>query len=302
VISFEHLTKEYNHKAVVDDLHFTIEKGEVFGLLGPNGAGKTTTILMLVGLIEPTKGRCVINDMDVVSNPINVKKIIGYMPDDMGFYPNLTADENLEYFARLYGQNSAIYDTLISDSLRKVGLAGVKKKVGEFSKGMIQRLGIAKILLNDPEIVIMDEPTANIDPPGVQVYRHLIMQLHNEGKTIIISSHVLSEIQKICTSIGLLFNGKLRLQAQMVELDNVIRQQTKNVTIIVETVDPISSLEHEKIMNIAFMDNNRKAIINSRSDIRADIGMELNDKKIRIRGLFLQETNLEQLFISNYSN
>jgi len=155
MIRCEHLTKVYNGVAAVDDLNLAIPAGEIFGLLGPNGAGKSTTILMLIGLIEPTSGACFIDGIEVAKNPIEVKHRIGYMPEDVGFYATLTAEENLDYSAKLYGMDAAVRRKRIPDLLSLVGLDGVEKVVGGYSKGMRQRLGLAKALINEPKVIIL---------------------------------------------------------------------------------------------------------------------------------------------------
>jgi len=150
---------------------------------------------MLVGMIEPTEGKCIINDIEVARNPLKVKELIGYLPENVGFYGNMTAEQNLDYFARFYATMDANKrKKRIEELLELVQLDGVSQKVGGYSRGMTQRLGLAKTLLNDPEVLFLDEPTANLDPEGVFQYRELIKQLSDEGKTIFVSSHILSEV------------------------------------------------------------------------------------------------------------
>ncbi|GAI87678.1 unnamed protein product, partial [marine sediment metagenome] len=189
MIKTENLTKVYNGNKAVDGLNLEIAEGDIFGFLGPNGAGKSTTILMLVGMIEPTEGKCIINEIEVARNPLKVKGIIGYLPEDVGFYGNMTAEQNLDYFARFYAAMDATErKKRIGELLELVQLNGVSQKVGGYSRGMNQRLGLAQALLNDPEVLFLDEPTANLDPEGVFQYRELTKQLSDEGKTIFISS------------------------------------------------------------------------------------------------------------------
>ncbi len=182
LIEFRDLVKTYNGVNAVDGLSLTINDGEIYGLLGPNGAGKSTTIPMLCGLIQPDSGECLINGVEVSKNPIEVKRNIGYMPEDVGFYQNMSAAQNLDFFARLFGITADERGARIDSLLELVGLGGVEKKVGGFSKGMRQRLGIAKTLINDPDVIILDEPTANLDPQGVADYRRIIRQISESGK------------------------------------------------------------------------------------------------------------------------
>ncbi len=227
MIKTENLTMVYNGNKAVDGLNLEIAGGDIFGFLGPNGAGKSTTILMLMGMIEPTDGKCIINDIEVARNPLKVREIIGYLPEDVGFYGNMTAEQNLaslyfhaNYFARFYAMDVNEMKKRIEELLELVQLDGVSQKVGEYSRGMTQRLGLAKALFNDPKVLFLDEPTANLDPEGVLLYREMIKQLSDEGKTIFVSSHILSEVSKVCKTIGIISKGKLIGNGALEELKN----------------------------------------------------------------------------------
>jgi ABC-2 type transport system ATP-binding protein len=210
MIKTENLTKVYNGNKAVDSLNLEIAEGNVFGFLGPNGAGKSTTILMLVGMIEPTEGKCIINDIEVARNPLKVKEIIGYLPENVGFYGNMTAEQNLDYFARFYATMDANErKKRIGELLELVQLDGVSQKVGGYSRGMTQRLGLAQALLNNPEVIFLDEPTSNLDPEGVLQIRQTLKKLSDEGKTIFFSSHILAEVAQVCKTICILSNGTL---------------------------------------------------------------------------------------------
>lgn len=301
MIQFDHLTKEYDGVTAVKDLTTEIPQGQIFGLLGPNGAGKSTTILMLIGLIEPTEGRCLINGVEVAKNPIRVKQDIGYMPEDVGFYSTLTAKENLTYFAKLFHMDYQEYHKRIPDLISLVGLDGVTKNVGEYSKGMRQRLGIANALLNDPSVVILDEPTANLDPQGVADYRKIVQGLAQEGKTVIVSSHILPEVSKVCTSIGLLMRGRLLAQGKWEDLNRMVgSRDCGNVTIIIETREPMPDLHQQEILSISYSDDRKRATFIARSDIRDDLIDSLSVSGTRIRELSLKSTSLEDLFLSYY--
>lgn len=255
MIKTTNLVKAYNGKNVVGDLNLTIENGEVYGLLGPNGAGKSTTILMLLGLIQPTSGECTINGLEVLKNPIKVKEQIGYMPEDVGFYPNLTARENLDYFGKLYGMDPVYRKKRIDELLELVGLSDTKSRIGGYSKGMRQRLGIAKALLNDPPIIILDEPTANLDPKGVSEYRAIIREITGPDRTILIASHILSEVSRVCTKLGVLRQGKLKTEGTWYELThNPNAIGLTRVLITIETRDPIDEISHPDIISIEYSD------------------------------------------------
>ncbi|MCW3137864.1 MAG: ABC transporter ATP-binding protein [Methanophagales archaeon] len=299
-IKTENLTKVYNGNKAVDGLNLEIAEGDIFGFLGPNGAGKSTTILMLVGMIEPTEGKCFINDIEVARNPLEIKKIIGYLPEDVGFYGNMTAEQNLDYFARFYAMDARERKKRIEELLELVQLAGVSQKVGGYSRGMNQRLGLAQALLNDPEVLFLDEPTANLDPEGVFQYRELVKQLSDEGKTIFISSHILSEVSKVCKTIGIISKGKLIAYGTFEELKKELRHLTENLRIIVETVEPLPEIEHEDIISAEYNENKRKVIIEAKSDIRDYISSRLFENGVRIKEMRVEEPTLEDIFLSVY--
>lgn len=211
VIELKRLTKRYGAQAAVNGLDLTIRKGEIFGLLGPNGAGKTTTILMMLGLTEPTSGAARVMGLDPVRQPLRVKRRVGYMPDDIGFYEDRTAFDNLVYTARLNGIPLPDAQERAMELLERVGLEGTTgKKVGAFSRGMRQRLGIADVLIKRPDVIILDEPTLGIDPEGVRELLELIRQLsRKEGITVLLSSHHLHQVQQICDRVGLFVRGEL---------------------------------------------------------------------------------------------
>ncbi|MFD2659865.1 ABC transporter ATP-binding protein [Paenibacillus thailandensis] len=211
IIELTGLTKKYGEQTAVNNLSLSIGKGEVFGLLGPNGAGKTTTILMMLGLTEPTGGSVKVCGLDPVREPLEVKRRVGYMPDDIGFYEDRTALDNLVFTARLNGIPAGEAQDEAHRLLERVGLAdALTKKVGAFSRGMRQRLGIADVLIKRPEVIILDEPTLGIDPEGVRELLKLIEELsRKEGLTVLLSSHHLHQVQQICDRVGLFVKGRL---------------------------------------------------------------------------------------------
>ncbi|RRJ64336.1 ABC transporter ATP-binding protein [Paenibacillus oralis] len=211
VVQLSQLTKKYGEATAVDHLDLSISRGEIFGLLGPNGAGKTTTILMMLGLTEPTSGHARICGFDPAREALRVKRIVGYLPDDIGFYEDRTALDNLVYTARLNGTPQKEAVQRAGELLEKTGLtAHSGKKVGAFSRGMRQRLGLADVLIKNPEVVILDEPTLGIDPEGVRELLGLISSLSRDEKlTVLLSSHHLHQVQQICDRVGLFVQGKL---------------------------------------------------------------------------------------------
>ena len=219
VIEAKDLTKRYGAAVAVDGVSFSIAPGEIFGLLGPNGAGKTTTILMLLGLTEITDGKARVLGHDPVREPLAVKRRVGYLPDAVGFYDNLSAADNLHYTGRLMGYGSAERKTRIADALERVGLSAVaEKKVKTFSHGMKQRLGLAEILMKDARVAIHDEPTNGLDPQASVELLDLIRTLKASGVSILLSSHLLDRVQSVCDRVALFTAGKIALMGTVGEL------------------------------------------------------------------------------------
>ena len=211
IIETEGLTKKYDSYTAVDNLTLQIREGEVFGFLGPNGAGKTTTLLMFLGLTEPTSGKVRVSGLDPTREPLRIKEKVGYLPENVGFYDDMDARQNLRYVARLNRIPDDISAKRIGELLKMVGLleeAG--KKVGTYSKGMRQRLGIAEVLVKEPRIVFLDEPTIGLDPDGTNRMLELIHSLSREKNiTVFLSSHMLEQVQKICDRVGIMIKGNL---------------------------------------------------------------------------------------------
>jgi ABC-2 type transport system ATP-binding protein len=216
VLETRDLTKRYDGNTVVDHLNLHVAESEVFGLLGPNGAGKTTTILMLLGLTEPASGSAKIFGFDSTHEPLKVKRVTGYLPERLGFYENLTARENLRFIAWLNNMTNEEADRQIGQVLDAVGLNEVADTaVGKFSRGMKQRLGIADVLVKKPRLAILDEPTAGLDPEGINQVLDLIAGLPKLDTTVVMCSHRLYEVQRICQSIAILAKGKLVVEGAL---------------------------------------------------------------------------------------
>ena len=211
IIETQNLSKSYGTQVAVNDLTFSIEEGEIFGFLGPNGSGKTTTLLMLLGLTEPTRGWARVADFDPTREPIKVKKIVGYIPENIGFYDDMNSIENLLFIARLNNIPDSVSSPKIQEALESVGLKDeAEKKVGAYSRGMRQRLGIAEILIKEPNIAFLDEPTLGLDPEGTTRITDYIQALSRDKNiTILLSSHDLKQVQKISNRIGIMINGQM---------------------------------------------------------------------------------------------
>ena len=211
IIELVDLTKTYGSFTAVDHLTLSIRKGEIYGLLGPNGAGKSTAILMMLGLTDPTSGSVKVCGIDSTTNPIEVKRKVGYLPEDVGFYDDYSGLENLLFTAQLNSIPVNKAREKAEQLLKRVGLTdAADKKVGKYSRGMRQRIGLADVLIKNPEVIILDEPTLGIDPKGVQEFLELILKLSKEeGHTVLLSSHHLHQIQEVCDRVGLFVSGRL---------------------------------------------------------------------------------------------
>lgn len=204
------LTKRYGALVAVNDLHLDVPRGSIFGLIGPNGAGKSTTFAMLASLLRPTQGSLMVMGANPSLKPRTVRRRMGYMPDNLGVYDNLRVDEYLEFFAASYGIPRHDWPGLIDGLLELVDL-GVKRTamVNSLSRGMKQRLSLARALVHDPELLILDEPASGLDPRARVELRELLLTLNGMGKTIIISSHILAELEEMCTDVAIMEAGKL---------------------------------------------------------------------------------------------
>jgi ABC-2 type transport system ATP-binding protein len=220
IVEAEGLTKKYGHQVVVNNLNLQIREGEVFGFLGPNGAGKTTTLLMFLGLTEPTSGKVRVIGFDPTRDPFHVKEKVGYLPENVGFYDDMDARQNLQYIARLNRIPDKVSAGRIDESLKVVDLLEeVGKKVGTYSKGMRQRLGIAEVLIKEPKLIFLDEPTIGLDPDGTNRMLDLIHSLSRDKNiTIFLSSHLLDQVQRICDRVGIMIKGDLVAMGPIEEL------------------------------------------------------------------------------------
>ncbi|MBT6164793.1 MAG: ABC transporter ATP-binding protein [Phycisphaerae bacterium] len=201
----------------VDGITFNIQKGELFGLLGPNGSGKSTTIKLILGLLNTTRGRLTVFGRE--PHDVAVKRFIGFLPEESYLYPYLNSTETLDYYGRLYGIGRKIRKRRSEELLEMVGLSQVAhRQVGEFSKGMMRRIGLAQALINDPELLILDEPTSGLDPIGTRQVKDLLVELKSRGKTILLSSHLLSDVEDVCDRMAILYGGKIHAEGTADEL------------------------------------------------------------------------------------
>lgn len=228
MIETKNLSKNFGDLAAVADLNLTIQDGDIFGFIGPNGAGKTTTMRILVTLLQPTRGKAFINGLDVGKNGKEVRRLVGYMPDFMGVYDDLKVFEYLEFFAAAFGIERKKRKSIVEGVLELTDLQSKRgAAVDSLSRGMQQRLGLARVLIHDPKVLILDEPASGLDPRARIEIRELLRELKRMGKTIMISSHILSELEEICDHIGIIEHGRLVFSGTLEEIRPRLGIQSK---------------------------------------------------------------------------
>ncbi len=303
-IETQDLTKKYDGVTVVDHLNLHIKEKEVFGLLGPNGAGKTTTILMLLGLSEPASGTARVFGFNPTREPLKVKRLIGYLPEKVGFYENLTARENLKFIAELNNLSSAEAGRKADEVLEMVNLTDrANGAVGKFSRGMKQRLGIADVLIKSPKVVFLDEPTAGLDPEGINSLLDLIAGLPKAGTTVVLSSHQLYQVQRVCHSIGILSKGKMVIEGNIDELGREALAGGR-YRIMVETAQPSPQLvdvikKIKGVLNVEAEAN--KLIVSTESDLRAEISKAVVGNDAPLIQVKIQEFSLDEIYMKYFS-
>lgn len=240
LMQVERLTRRYGETRAVDDLNFTLHRGEALGLLGPNGAGKSTTLRILAGVLAPDAGRIVINGIDLLDQPRRAKQAIGYLPEPPPLYPELTVDEQLHYSARLHGLSRAASRQAIVRVKERCGLTEMGRRLtGNLSRGYQQRIGLAQAILHDPPVIILDEPTAGLDPIQLREIRNLICALSREYG-VILSTHLLAEVQITCSHVLILRAGRQVYSGALAELDP--RQQPGRLLVGMNTPPPVTVL------------------------------------------------------------
>lgn len=301
IIQLTDLTKKYGAFTAVNQLNLTIQKGEIFGLLGPNGAGKSTTILMMLGLTDPTSGEVRVCDINSTTHPLEVKRKVGYLPDDVGFYDDRTGVENLIYTAELNGFSRVLAREKAEELLIKVGLeVDTKKKTGKYSRGMRQRLGLADVLIKQPEVIILDEPTSGLDPAGVHEFMNLIVQLSREqGLTVLFSSHHLHQVQQVCDRVGIFVGGHLLAEG---DIPSLSQKLFAGEPFVIEAhvdsdqeVDLTSCLQNiNGVLNVA--KQNRLYRMGCSKDVTPDIARAIVQSGVGLTGLYKKEYGLDDIY------
>jgi len=301
VVETKNLCKNYDGVKAVENLNLRIRRGEIYGFLGPNGAGKTTTILMLLGLTEPTSGEVRVCGHDSIREPLEVKRITGYLPENVGFYEDLTARENLRYIARLNGIPDRESARKIDEVLEKVGLLEVADwPVGKFSRGMKQRLGIADVLIKDPLLAILDEPTAGIDPEGANQILELIVDMSRErNMTVMLASHLLHQVQRICDRVGILSKGRLVAEGTVDELGaRIIGEGGATVEVQVSKLTPDLLQAVKRIRGVREVEASGNTLrIRCDGDLRAQISRAIAESGGTLLELRGQLHTLEEIYL-----
>lgn len=224
MVDIEELTKRYGKFVALDHMNLHIDKGEIFGFVGPNGAGKTTTMRIMCGLLKATSGKVTIDGVDALGRPADVKRKIGYVPDFFGVYDNLKVMEYMDFYGSMYGMSKREVENVADKYLELVALQDKKDEfVDSLSRGMKQRLCVARALIHDPELLVLDEPSSGLDPRSRHDMKNILRDLKEMGKTIVISSHILPELSEMCTSIGVIDHGKIVASGSVDEIVMVIR-------------------------------------------------------------------------------
>jgi ABC-2 type transport system ATP-binding protein len=303
LIEAKNLVKRYNGTPVVKGISFSVGAGEIFGLLGPNGAGKTTTILMLLGLSDITEGQARVCGYDPVREPLSVKRRVGYLPDQVGFYDNLTAADNMRYMARLIGLSAQQREQRIASSLEHVGLTGVAdKRVATFSRGMRQRLGLAEILMKEAQIAILDEPTSGLDPQATLELLEIIRNLKNHGVSVLLSSHLLERVQSVCDRVALFNQGKIVLLGTVAELGRQVLGGGSYVDIEAEgqgLADRLATVPGVRAVETTGPKNFR---LLAEGDVRPEAAAAVVSAGGRLLRLSVEEPSLEMIYTRYFQN
>jgi len=303
MIETKNLTKNYGNLTAVDDLNLTIRDGDIFGFIGPNGAGKTTTMRILVTLLEPTRGKASINGLDVSRHGKKVRRLVGYMPDFMGVYDDLKVFEYLEFFAAAFGIERKKRKSIVEGVLELTDLQSKRSvTVDSLSRGMQQRLGLARVLIHDPKVLILDEPASGLDPRARIEIRELLRELKRMGKTIMISSHILSELEEICDHIGIIEHGRLVFSGTLEEILSRLGIQSKvrvrvanNQDKAVELLTALPQIRQVQVFGdyiaVTFREGKDGDGIIARTLVNADLDIvSIQPERLKLDDAFLQLT------------
>jgi ABC-2 type transport system ATP-binding protein len=299
MIETENLTRKFGDLTAVDNLTLRVDKGEVFGFLGPNGAGKTTTVRMLCCLISKTSGNARIGDYEIgrQEDALKIRKIIGLVPDNVGLYDSLTAYENLDYYGTLYRRTDSQRKESNEYFLKLLGLWEKKDALaGTFSKGMKQKLAIARALVHDPEILFMDEPTANLDPEASKAVREFILELKKEKKTIFLNTHNLDEAQRICDRIGIL-NTRLMAVGTPEELERSVHGRKTVIQLRQVSEAILDSVKRLQVKNMVRKGNKLMVDVANPEEENPDIVSAIVAAGGRVETVMVTSSSLEDAYL-----
>lgn len=304
VVETSRLTKRYHDLVAVNDLNLKVEEGEIFGFLGPNGAGKTTTILMLLGLTEPASGQAKVCGFDPTHQPLEVKKRVGYLPENPGFYDDLSGRENLFYIARLNRIPTDEARRRITRLLEQIGLGSDgDRAVKEYSRGMKQRLGIAEVLIKEPQALILDEPTLGLDPDGAARILALITGLSRErGLTVLLSSHFLHQVQQTCHRVGIIVKGKMIAQGKVDQLGSAVFKE-RQWNFLVEVEGSRDGLENElrALHGVAGIEpRHRGWFLRCTRDVRPEVLSLVSRRGLSLLQLRSEDATLEDIYLKYF--
>ncbi len=286
----------------IDNVSIKVPKGVIFGLLGPNGAGKTTLLSILIGLTLPTSGSGKVLGYDIIKESIEIRKRTGVLPENFGFYEHLTPVENLRLIAKLNDIPENETEKRIKEILDLVGLREhTRKRVGEFSRGMKQRLGLASALLKDPELLLLDEPTVGIDPKGVKEFRDLVVKLTREGKTVVISTHLLRELGSLCNFVAIIREGRILIEGSVSDIINRFMKEKGFLYKILFEGELEDSLLQELrslsgVESISIRD--QELIIKCNTDQGEKLYETITKYRLQLREFTLVKPTLEEIFLS----
>ncbi len=301
MIEVLNFTKRYGDFVAVDNLSFSLGKGEIFGFIGPNGAGKSTTIRFLATLLRPTSGEGRIAGHSVTADPMAVRRVIGFMPDDFGVYDGMKVWEFLDFFAVAYEIPRTQRKKIIGEVLELLDLAHKKEDyVNGLSKGMKQRLCLAKTLVHDPPVLILDEPASGLDPRARLEMKALLNELRRMGKTILISSHILSELADFCTSIGIIERGKLLAAGSIQDIQQQIRShRVLKIRLLDETTDRVEAILRDEpaIRMVESYDHTVTAELEGVDEDMARLLRKLMDSGVAVSSFEEEPLSLEEVFM-----
>ncbi|HKA32463.1 MAG TPA: ABC transporter ATP-binding protein [Candidatus Binatia bacterium] len=304
VIETENLTKRYRNLIAVNGLSFGVDQGEIFGFLGPNGAGKTTTILMLLGLTEPSGGRVRVCGFDPAREALEVKRRVGYLPENPGFYDDLSGRENLRYIARLNRIPEPESTHRIDALLEQVGLMKDSvRNVREYSRGMKQRLGIAEVLVKEPQVLILDEPTLGLDPDGAARILELITGLSRErGLTVVLSSHMLHQVQQMCHRVGIIVSGKMIAEGEVDKLGSAAFEE-RRWNFSIECAGGSDGIEADLagVPGVQGIERRGKGYyLRCNRDVRPEVAALVVNKGLSLFQLRSEDTTLEEIYLKYF--